>query len=150
MSEDPRPSKKLPKETRITDNTVVPEPIEFQKIQKKWKRHFDTIIEMFNDDADIDEEETERLQKDLEKSTTHGKMPSFQNAGARAGYTRTYLKRRGIHIGNLLLTSKMKEVCDFLSGKDNWKVISFGGGPGFDFIGIILVNICSIIFACSC
>lgn len=77
------------------------------------------------------------LCKTLTKAVELGEMPSFQNKDARIGYTWKKRNRVG-NLGYLLLTKDLAVLRNRILSALPIRVASFGGGPGYDLVGLHL------------
>lgn len=85
----------------------------------------------------VDQDELHELSFSLGVAADVGEMPSFENAGARSGYALDYFCRAR------LLADIFIDLDSPMSGylKEECKVTSIGGGPGFDFVAAALVSV---------
>ena len=84
----------------------------------------------------VDEEQLNDLSFSLGVAADVGKMPSFENAGARSGYALDYFCRARL-LADLLIDIKSDAHCL----GDKCQLTSIGGGPGFDYVAAALVSI---------
>ncbi|TMW68686.1 hypothetical protein Poli38472_006154 [Pythium oligandrum] len=111
--------------------------------QHQWQQFIKANCKVFLDRLvqflpPASKEETYRLKMGLCKSTNTGVRPSFDNANARTGYIVDKMNRCG-NLPNVLLTEEMSDMRTDLFGSRSsrhWKVALYGGGPGFDSIGL--------------
>ncbi|KAF1331983.1 hypothetical protein FI667_g3801, partial [Globisporangium splendens] len=90
---------------------------------------------------DVIKPDTEELKKGLCLSTNTGVRPSFDNAHARSGYIEAKINRCG-NLPNLLMTEELTELRSelFRAGKKQWTIALYGGGPGFDTVGLAFLR----------
>lgn len=88
-----------------------------------------------------DKSGTLELKRGLCLSTNTGTRPSFENAHARSGYIVDKMNRCG-NLPNLLLTSTLAQLRSelFRCGRKRWNVALYGGGPGFEGIGLAVLR----------
>lgn len=90
----------------------------------------------------VDHETFRELLAHLGPAADHGHMPSFENPGSRSGYALDFFCRSRM-LADLLLDIDQNPTVSFtnfstpVSGTCN--VVSIGGGPGFDHVGISLL-----------
>lgn len=90
---------------------------------------------------DPDKEETLELKRGLCLSTNTGVRPSFENDRARSGYIAAKMNRSG-NLPNLLFTAELAELRSelFRCGERTWNVALYGGGPGFEVLGLAMLR----------
>lgn len=88
-----------------------------------------------------DKSDTLELKRGLCLSTNTGTRPSFENAHARSGYIASKMNRCG-NLPNLLLTPQLAQLRSelFHCGAKRWNVALYGGGPGFEAVGLAVMR----------
>lgn len=90
----------------------------------------------------VEKPDTAELKKGLCASTNTGVRPSFDNAHARSGYIEAKINRCG-NLPNLLMTEELSELRSEIFrtvGRSQWTIALYGGGPGFDTAGLVLLR----------
>ncbi|DBA00708.1 TPA: hypothetical protein N0F65_001179 [Lagenidium giganteum] len=84
-------------------------------------------------------EDTNTLKRALCESTNTGVRPSFDNHHARSGYIAQKFNRVG-NLPNLLLSETLGDLRAVLLTKNVCRFAMYGGGPGYDTIGMVLLR----------
>jgi hypothetical protein len=92
----------------------------------------------------VDAQSTEELEFQLGIAADNGEMPSFSDPGSRSGYALDFLPCRVRRLSDTLLMKGKNEplaiaLQDALRVPGERRVVSIGGGPGYDHIGLCLV-----------
>jgi hypothetical protein len=137
---------------------------------RTWRRWSETAIDLIRDDLrdhnlpnPVDEQALIDLSYNLGQAADDGAMPSFQDEGARAGYSVDYFCRAQL-LADLLFESRsgvgtvlepafwvdsvQKNILLGLGSgstvssthNSSYRLCSLGGGPGFDFVGLALIS----------
>jgi hypothetical protein len=118
------------------------------KPSKAWRRFRESFLSRvaiaLRLPTDVDVQAAAALEVALGDAARAGLAPSFADAGARAGYTRRHLPSRAAHVANLLLLdtptmSRLRQSLFMRPGRSGVEVVSVGGGPGFDAVGVSMV-----------
>lgn len=113
----------------------------YRQFSKEWLLKLKEIIEHDNQLPAVDKDATTELICALGCAADEGIMPSFSLSGARSGYTIDKLVSRTSRIADLLLEAFPSEHgSDDLYQMLSSRIISLGGGPGFDFLGACLLG----------
>jgi len=81
----------------------------------------------------------QRLKTDLCASTRAGAAVHFGEPGARTAYILHRLRSRAMFLTQLLLDSRTAHVRTQLLSREALRIVSVGGGPGFDAAGFHLL-----------
>ena len=94
----------------------------------------------------VDQEATARLQRSLSEAAHHGAMPSFEDDGARSGYTLAHLAPRASKLADLLqledpawLRAAVVRAIRHARSGGGGVALSIAGGPGFDLAALALL-----------
>jgi len=119
-----------------------------------WRQYSQSVLEQIQHELaqnlphPINQTATDQLTWDLGNAADDGIMPSFSNAGARAGYALGLLQSRARMLADLLQGDTVEPPFDdnnnllFLNTtctNRHCNLLSIGGGPGYDFLGAALV-----------
>jgi len=132
---------------------VQPRP---RKPSKAWRVYRENFISQLMAELSlpvvVDDGAAAELEVALGDAARKGLAPSFAHAGARAGYTVKHLPARACHLANLLMLEDpplLPRVRTAIFGRAPGQeeatetgspvVVSIGGGPGFDAVGVAMV-----------
>eukprot|EP00873_Tetraselmis_striata_P045652 jgi/Tetstr1/465916/TSEL_010530.t1 len=116
-----------------------------EKPSKAWRAFREAYLRRVMDALELPTPADSRAAAELEvalgDAARAGEAPSFTDPQARYGYTRSHFLARSAHIANLLMLRSpvVAPLRAPLVGEQSASVVSVGGGPGFDAVGIALV-----------
>lgn len=113
-----------------------------QVLKQRWRRYYEYYVRQIQESWSKclpreDAQEAKRLKLALTLSTTQGVLVDFNHAGARSGYVFEKLRIRGAYLVDLLIRP---EISFWDLYKHPSRVVSVGGGPGFDAVGMQLLG----------
>lgn len=121
---------------------------------RTWRRWSESALDVIRSDLlsslpnPVDEEALQDLSFRLGEAADQGVMPSFSNTGALAGYAVNYFCRAQL-LADLLFEQNEPQFLVLAMNnmllhtrstlRTPYRIVSLGGGPGFDFVGLALM-----------